>query len=202
MGPQSRLVGVAVFGAGLLAVVAVVFLALSQRGGGPVNGPKALQQKESLNVPMVQAREAQTAPAPKTYTRQKNIDEDDIEGVWQAKLGNNEAVVQIKNGVYQIIVATPSPTAPRLYSNGTYKILRDLILFQPQLNWSKPAVPKGSNIEYQSLTMSPFPMAVSRDGRAMVWQNPRQDEKDIYVPRQNPMLYNIPDQVAIWTPLK
>ncbi len=163
MSRESRFVGYLVLGFGVLAIIAVLIIAL----GG---------KKEETPVVAGAKPEAQSL-----------IAQSDMEGDWQAAIGKFTAVLQIRKNVYQIILAQPDPNAPRYYSSGTFKVVEDVMVLTPRIDWPPPASPAGKKIGYSILTQAPFPMiAVFKDG-GMLWQNPPQSEKRVRAPLTSPI---------------
>lgn len=185
---ESRFIGYLVLGFGTLAVIAMLMIAF---GGGDETAQtqeQASLQKElsSIEAP---ARASEEPEEDKLYLkRQKKIDEGDIQGGWQSMIGEYLAVLQIQKGSFQIIMALPDPQMPRKYFSGTYNILDDLIVLNPQLKWGEPKKPAGAKFSYSRLTSSGFPMVVGFENGNMVWQNTPQTEKRMYVPSRSPLL--------------
>lgn len=135
------------------------------------------------------------------FKRDKNFKAGRMEGDWQASIGRYTAVLQIRNDVFQLILASADPMAPRFYSSGTYKVLEDIVMLNPQQSWPPPAIPKGKVIAYDKLTRAPFPVIARFDGDTMLWQNVPQDEKRVVAPYTSPLFMSENVKVATWKKL-
>ncbi len=193
---ESRFIGYVVLGFGLLAVVALIIILLS----GSNERQDAARQPQRL-VPEMTDTQTMPRPVPKKelyFKRNPDLDAGDITGGWQTNIGKYTAAIQMEKGVYQVILAQPDPYAPRLYSSGTYKILEDIILLTPRLDWPTPAAPKGKKIGYQVLTSAPFPLIAVMEGKKMIWQNPPQSEKRVLVPYKSPLFMDEGVDYVVW----
>lgn len=208
---ESRFIGFLVLGFGVLAVVAVAIIAFS--------GKKEVANKESEGVPQETAQLAEppqelvsdmintqaVAPQPPKpelfFKRDPDLDIGDMKGAWQATIGKYTAVVQLESDVYQVILAQPDPNAARLYSSGTYKVMEDVILFTPRLDWPEPTPAKGKSIPYEVLTRAPFPILAKIDGDKMMWQNPPQSERRVLVPYNSPLFMDENVDYVTWKKL-
>lgn len=196
---ESRFIGYLVLGFGVLAVIAVVIIMLS--------GKSAEVKKEDVQQTLVpEMIDTQTAapakPKPELYfKREPDLDTADLKGAWQTSIGKFTAVVQFEKDVYQIILAQADPNAPRLYSSGTYKVLEDIVLLTPRLDWPQPLSPKGKIIPYEVITRAPFPLVVFIDGDKMLWQNPPPSEKRVLVPFKSPIFMDEKVDYVTWKKL-
>lgn len=186
---ESRFIGYVVLGFGTLAVIAMLMIAFGGNEDAPQTPEQQNLQKElaaAQTAPVDLAEKKETALQ---FKRQKKIDQGDMQGGWQAAIGDYLAVMQIQKGAFQIIMALPDPNMPRKYFSGTFTTLDDLIILKPQPQWGEPKKPANSPIVYDALTSSTFPMIVGFDGGKMVWQNvPPGVEERVYVPARSPLL--------------
>jgi len=199
MSRESRFVGYMVLGFGILAVIAVVIIAMGGRSKAPsqqVAQPEQQKLDKELMAPPVVAK-----PAPKKelyFERESSFDAKKMEGDWQGTLGKYTAVLQIKNGVYQYILAQPDPMAPRRYSIGNYKVREDIIVFTPRLDWPEPKSTSGEAVKYQLITGAAFPIIAVLDGKKMLWQNPPQSETRVLVPNNSPLFLSEDINFIVW----
>ncbi len=229
---ESEFIGYLVLGFGILAVIAVLLIAVNRFGGSEGKPQLQQAQSESVNPQTVQPPvttntkethnriaqdllggiqsppekpKAQTRPAAKKdlyFTRQPNLKPESIAGAWQAMIGSSTAVLQINAGTYQIVLADPKEYSRRLYSSGTYKILDDMVVLSPRMDWSAPTPPVGTDVFYQSITTAPFPVMVGMKGGRMLWQNPPSTETRVYVPRSMPLMQNHTQGFITWQRVK
>lgn len=135
------------------------------------------------------------------FDRQPDIDESVLSGAWKTLIGNYTVVMQIEKGVYQIIMAQDDPGSERLYSLGTYKVLEDMVLLTPQLDWPQPLPPAGQNVRYRSLTRAPFPMVFTLYKDNLIWQNMPQSESRVVAPYRSPLLLDENLNYIVWQKL-
>lgn len=180
---ESHYLGYGVLGFGVFAILAVLVLAFAARDESTVS-----ESAQGLVASLVAPQSVPVPPPKKDYyfRRQPDIDPVAISGVWQSAVGRYTAVLQMDKGVYQIIYASNDPNAPRIYSNGVYRTLEDLIVLTPQLDWPAPTAP-AANITYEPMTRAPFPVVVAFQGGRMMWQNPPYSEKRVLTSRSSPL---------------
>jgi hypothetical protein len=206
--------GFVVLGFGVLAVTATLLLALNMRtpappenGTTPAATPAEENMVDTLNS-MTQETRARAEPEPKVNVsreRQENIKESAITGMWQTAIDGGKAVLQIENNVYRIIISFENPNLSRRYSNGTYRLIKDILVFYPNPAWGAPEVPEGApNIDYDALTQSEFPILVSRQRNNLVFMHPDDEivPSGVYRPSDSPLLSLIETGIAVWEPLR
>ena len=225
---ESRFVGYMVLGLGVVAVIAVLMIAASKFGGKQDAQPlsqtpmSAQNNVVTPNQPVddknLQARVAQdllSGMKPVTATpvkpvakkelyfrREPDLNAPDIEGAWQTMISKSTAVLQMNGGTYQIVIADPKEYSRRLYSAGTYKVLEDIILLTPRLDWPAPQAPKGTDVNYAPITSAEFPVVAAIKSGKMLWQNPPSSETRIYVPRAMPLLLDVTQGYIVWQKVK
>lgn len=218
----SNRVGLIVLGLGVAAVIGTIFLALHVRGqqGGaadkqPTAEAMAEQEKQDMAQSLQSMKSAPAAETPKDFEldpgvstdRQKKIKEKEIVGLWQARVDGGKAVLQIENGIYRVIVSFENKNLERRYSNGVYKMVGDLLILTPRTDWGPPqdkSRPEDTS-NYRTLTVSDFPVLVSRQKNKLVWMNAKNAEgvpADVYIPNINPFLSMTRSGVAVWEPLE
>ncbi len=202
---ESRFIGYLVLGFGVLAVLTVVVLAMSGRSGLKTETPNSAAVKEisgGLSAVLMPDPVKPATPKKELYfKRQPDIAAASMEGDWQSMIGKYTAVLQLKGGVYQIILANADPAAARLYSQGTYKVQEDVLLLTPRLDWPKPATTQKTSVEYQPITRAPFPIIAAIQSGKMLWQNPPQSERRVLVPYKSPLLLNGEADYIVWQKL-
>lgn len=220
MSRESRFVGYLVLGFGLLAVIAVLVLAFSNSGDGnaPVanNAPgpsaaataqtptPALLPRDLVNdLSSLESRRAKTQDGGRDlfFERTPKFDASAMEGDWQAMIGNYTAVLQIRKNVFQIILASSDPNAPRYYSSGTFTVNEDILMLVPQQDWPPPAS-ASANISYAKLTRGSFPIIARFEGGKMLWQNPPESEKRVSGPYTSPIFMAEKTRLATWQKIK
>lgn len=185
---ESKFIGYLVLGFGVIAVIAVLLLAYMGNNSGPdldVAEP-ATEQTQQIATTMGTRFNPPAAPAPKPkpenvlhFKRQPNFKAAQMEGNWKGTIGMYTAVLQINDGVYQVILAaTDRPAMPRFYSSGQYAVLEDMLSFTPRMDWPPP-VTKNQTINYQPITRAPFYMISAFYEGKMVWQNVPSDERRV-----------------------
>ena len=114
-----------------------------------------------------------------------------------------QSVLQIEGQAYRLIIVFSGRTQERIYSNGVYTLKDGVMMLTPRLDWPPPEDGDGSRISYDSLTVSPFPMLVSKEKGKLIWQHPTfREAPDIYIPGTNPFLYRVEGHAAIWERLE
>lgn len=206
---ESRFIGYVVLGFGVLAVITVLILAF---GGRQASKTAEVPEAKTETATNAQALIADLNTAPATikarekkelyFERDADLDAGDMEGDWQAAIGRYTAVLQIRKDVFQLILATPDPASPRLYSSGTYKVLEDIVLLTPRMDWPEPATAGGKAASYSKLTRAPFPVLARFDGDKMLWQNVPTSETRVLAPYTSPLFMSEDVGVAVWTRLK
>lgn len=204
---ESRFIGYLVLGFGVVAVLAVLIMAFGRKDV-PVNkdAPKPASANE-IKADLGNSTGSSTAaPSPIRsdlfFERDPDFDAGDMEGDWQTTIGRYTAVLQVRKGVYQIILAGPNPNTPRFYSTGTMKVTEDIIMLNPRMDWPPPKSPAGKVVVYTKLTRAPFPVIAKFDGGKMLWQNVPQEEKRVSAPFTSPLFKSENVKLAIWQPLK
>jgi len=198
MSRESQFVGYLVLGLGVLSVITVIILAFSNRGVDTDEKAPDARITASLESGLSKGMTSGAAKADNAQlamARQSGIKAGDLQGGWKAAIGPYVGVLQMDKGVFQIIMARPEPEFSRLFSAGTYKLVDDLIVFTPQMDW-KPA--GAGNVRYERLTAGQYPMIVGFKNGAMVWQNVPQSEKRVYVPSRSPLLSDTDKNYIVW----
>lgn len=136
------------------------------------------------------------------FARGGAITESDVAGRWQTIASNSTAVLELASGTYQIVMADPNNYSERKYSRGTYRFLDDMIVFEPHNEWPKPNPPKGTDVEYHTITASQFPAVVGFQRGYMLWQNAPQTERRVYIPRVLPILEDPAQGYLVWERMK
>lgn len=200
MSAQMQWVGYVVLGFGLLACIAVVMLFFSATGQ-----PEAPNQPPDLiaDSPVEPAPPASQSPRPapepvviERPERQEDIKIKEIQGVWQARLKDANAVVQIKDGVYRLIISFDYPGLPRRYSNGTYEMKGDQLILTPKSEWG-PQKSADGFVEYLPLTSVGFSTLVARSKETLVWMTTPDQTVEYHV-----FFRLTPEGMVVWTPLK
>lgn len=213
---ESRFIGYLVLGFGVLAVIAVLVLAFAGNddtapaapgattaANGPAAAPAKPVAAEDLALGITNPPASRSAPVTDLFfTRDPNFRVAGMEGDWQSAIGRYTAVLQIRKNVYQLILASPDPAAPRFYSSGTYISREDVIMLYPRNDWPPPAPPKGRAISYSKLTRAPFPVIARFDGGSMLWQNVPREEKRVMAPYRSPLFMSEDVAVATWKKLR
>lgn len=208
---ESRFVGYLVLGFGLLAVIAVLVLAFSGRGGDPQTAEQtsapaptltpALAPGDLVNndLSALESRRTRSAATSRDllFERTPKFNASAMEGDWQAMIGRYTAVLQIRKDVFQIILASTDPAAPRYYSSGTFKVTEDIIMLEPRQDWPPPASTSG-RVSYAKLTRAPFAVIARYSDDLMLWQNPPSSEKRVNGPHTNPIFMAENVRLASW----
>lgn len=201
---ESRFIGYLVLGFGLLAVIAVLILAMGKKDE---SSQAADAQKQTTTGDLRAALSASTPRAVKPpkqelfFERDADLNADRMHGNWQASIGRYTAVLQLRKDVYQLILASSDPNAPRIYSSGTYKVIEDIAMLTPNVDWPTPAVPQGRVVIYNKMTRAPFPVLVKFEGDQMLWQNVPASEKRVRGPYTSPLFMTEKVKVAFWKKL-
>ena len=196
-------------GFGVLAVIAVLILAFGKDDAAPSPEAAKLAEQKPTNARdlMADLTDAPQSPKPVPkvdlfFERDADFAAGKMEGDWQSAIGRYTAVLQIREGVYQLILASTDPVAPRYYSSGTYKVIEDIVMLTPRMDWPAPASVGGKIIAYEKLTRAPFPVIARFDGGDMLWQNIPQAEKRVTAPYTSPLFMSEDVKLATWKRLK
>lgn len=193
-------VALAVFAIGILAFIYVCILAVKILTGGGAAAPKVIEisQNEINNFKNTEVKtDNQEETKQQKAKRQKNIKERDITGAWDSYLGNTRVLLQLKDGVFRLIMISRDTNNTRYYINGVYRMEEDILYFDPDPT-SPP--PKG-DFEYEILTRADFPVMVSKHKGKMVWLKPSKDV-DIYVPNYHVIIDRSINDIVVWSVLK
>ncbi|PZQ46623.1 MAG: hypothetical protein DI551_04760 [Micavibrio aeruginosavorus] len=210
MSKESRFIGYLVLGFGVIAIVAVLLLVFGGEKVETAQMPQEATSDQSLKVKPEDLKKQMTNPVRVVkpavqdtlyFKRDPDLDVGDMEGDWQGQIGSYTAILQIRKNIYQIILASPDPNAKRLYSSGTFSIAEDMAVLSPRNDWPTPVTKAGSNIQYQKITVSPFPMLIKFENGSMLWQNPPQSEKRVIAPRTSPIFMSEPVRYVAWKKL-
>lgn len=207
MSAESRFIGYVVLGFGILAVVAVLMLAFM----GRTPETKVVQQPDpqkteaiaGKSIPLI--KPPKPIPPPPEYTspfkRQPEFNKDDLDGNWQTMIGKYTSVLQMNKGVYQVILAGDNPKTPRYYSSGTYKVIEDIIVFEPQLDWPPPITKTGRD-NYQTITLAPFNMMTALKDGKLLWANIPPNENRASRIVQPPLFMSEDVDYVVWAPIQ
>ncbi len=151
---NAKLVGYVVLLAGVLAVLGVGVLAY-QKFSDPAAGTAPGQQDLAFAAGQDQK---QIPPAVKG-----------LNGSWLARLPTGNAVIQIGDGAYQIVMDMSGSGYMRRYSRGTVRQDGDFIILEPRSEYGAPdGTAEGHN--YFVMTMRAFPVKTSVKGDIMIWE--------------------------------
>lgn len=205
-GPQSReskFIGYIVLAFGVLAVVAVLMLAFMGRAPNmdvPAPDVKKAEAISAKSTALIQA--PKVIPEKKEYTlpfeRQPGFDKASMDGNWQTMIGMFTSVLQMNQGVYQVILAGDDPYMPRYYSSGTYTVEEDIIKFEPNRKWPKPVTKSGGG-NYQTITRAPFNMMTAMYEGKMLWANIPPSEIRARRMAKPPLFMSEDVEYVVWT---
>ena len=202
-------IGYGVLGAGVLAFAAVSLMALGMLGGGSGDdgrgavesgyaAPDASELARDFGDPAETATAAQAeAPPPEPVRRQENLKPRAVTGDWQAQVPGGVAVLKMDGQVFQLIVAYNAPGRDRRYISGVYEMSGDIVYLAPRNDWRPPRSARGGDVEYDTITTSPFPVMVSVERGRMIWRVPPEDI-EYFVPSRIPLLAELPQETLVW----
>ena len=121
-----------------------------------------------------------------------------MSGAWQARLKNQQALLEMKKGKYELIIVPSGGSKTHYYSKGAYVLEDDIVILTPDLNKSPP---KGEGIRYSILTRSDMPVMAAKYKGKLIWQVPPPDI-NIYVPPYHPVLDRGQDKIVVWSVLE
>ena len=133
------------------------------------------------------------------YDRQQDILEASIQGSWEFNGPKFRYLLQLWKGGYKMIFI-PQKNSDELYkySVGHYSLKKDVLILKPVRSYPQA---KEEFPGYRPLTRSAFPFLVARQGSRLILQKPTRNA-GVYVPPRHPVLVDIPDEVAVFSPLK
>ena len=136
--------------------------------------------------------------------RQQSILLNSLVGQWVASTQKGVCLFKInKQGGYRIILIEKRKEGKtkRIYSQGNFTMEEDIIQFTPDRSIKPPIRPGEGKIYSRNLTVSGFPVMVSRHSEQLIWKRPSKDVK-IYVPNDHPVLRHMDENIAIFKRLK
>lgn len=179
---QSQLIGYAVLGFGILALLVVGVMAWSRFA--PQHGTESVGADEIHKE-----------------GRAPRLTAENIEGDWQASFLDYTALFQAHAGTFQVLALRAFPTAPRYYARGTYTLNGAFMTMTPDNSLGSPADEDPQN-RYLHLGHRPFTVEVRfKDGGQLWFVGPT----DPVYPRKNPAhpLIQFSDKdYILWTPKK
>jgi hypothetical protein len=200
---ESKFIGYLVLGFGILAVVAVLMIAFMGRGPEMDAPQPEMKKAEAISAKSNTLIQAPKVIPPKPeytlpFKRQPSFDRTLLNGNWQAMIGMYTAVLQMNEGVYQIILAGDDPYMPRHYSSGAYRTIEDIIIFEPQLDWPKPITKSGTG-NYQTITVSPFNIMTAEQQGKLLWANIPPEEERVTRIYEPPLFLGEDIEYVVWT---
>lgn len=200
---NNNILGYAILGIGLFAVIFVAYFAYKSMN--PTTEQEIAEKNEietfkQSGAPNRAAGQIANQEDSKTYKRQKSISEKELKGLWEAPLKSGKALLEIKDGVFRIVIIRSDSSTLRYYLNGTYTIKDDLIILMPNAQWGPPNS-QGQKYNYRILTNSSLPIVASKHDGQLIWQVPPK-EVDIYVPPYHAFLNLTKNKIAVWNALK
>jgi hypothetical protein len=205
--PESRWIGFLVLGFGLMAVIAVGLLFMAQKAPPAQESPAPAVDSVSPAPQATAGKQNLTDSLQAIGTARKEEDETpalgkadarSIEGVWEARLNDGKAVIELKGGSYRLITdSNDEVSRQRYFSSGGYKVIEGGVLV---LTPSADAAAPEDDYTYNPIYLGEIPVVIGlREGR-MVWLAPGPEVR-IFVPTIHPFLRLAPDGVAVWSPL-
>ena len=179
---QSELIGYAVLGLGVLALLVVGLM---------------------LYARYVPQGETKTAISDDIHKegRAPRLTAENIEGDWQASFLDYTALFQAHNGTFQVVAVRGFPTAPRYYARGTYTLNGAFMTMTPDNQHGSPADEDPQN-RYLHLGHRPFTVEIRFKDDGQLWFI---GPADPVYPRKNPAhpLIQFSDKdYILWTPKK
>lgn len=191
---ENRL-GVVVLCVGALALIWVLFTAYNKYTGTVDTTEYYAQQEAEAPIPeYVQERK----PEKPKYSVKADIEESQIIGAWDGQATDGRMLLQLTKGIYKFAFVNKTGTRQNVYSMGRYDLNGALLTLRPS-NDHRAAAKEFPG--YKNLTQSPFPVSVSRKGSRLILQRP-DDSFNVYVPPRHPLLKLMPEEVAVFEPLK
>lgn len=199
---ESRFIGYVILGFGAVALLSMLIIALNSPS---IDTDEALPDEQTTarlqetiqqtQTPAPRAQPASSPAAQLVLPRVKSVNESQVAGGWQAQIGDYVAVLQMKGGAFQVILAHPDPARARLYSSGVYRLIDDIVALEPRLDWKAPV---SQGVFYERLTTGSYPMIAGFKDGAMVWQNVPRDDRRIYAPPRSPLLLDPARNYIVW----
>lgn len=199
---KSDLIGIAILGVGVIALLVVGYMVYLKFSPPSSEGNNIAQDdiedfKRSGRAPNRAAGEKPVSEKGK-YKRQKSISEKELSGAWRTNLEKEQALLEIGDGKYRLVLIYNRKPKIRYYSNGDYKIQDDIIILTPDLNSSSP---ESDVARYSVLTRTDMPVMASKYKGKLIWQEPPSDI-DMYVPPRHPILDRDEDKIVVWDVLE
>ncbi len=179
---QSQLIGYAVLGFGVLALLVVGMMVYARYAPQRVAGTEIADEIHKEG-------------------RAPRLTADNIEGDWQASFLDYTARFQARGGTFQVLAVRSFPTAPRYYARGTYTLDGAFMTMTPDNKLGSPADEDPQN-RYLHLGHRPFTVEIRFKDDGQLWFI---GPVDPVYPRKNPAhpLIQFSDKdYILWTPKK
>ena len=197
---KANLIGLGVLTLGVLVLLFVGYVAYQKLS--PSNNSEKTEKRAEVPLYEQQGRKPNRAagekPVQQAYARQDSISEEELRGSWESLLPKGRALLEMKRGKYRLIMLSNRRQNYAQYSNGTYEIVKDIVVLQPNLK-SKP--PKTKGLKYEVLTRGKIPVAAALYKGKLIWQKPPSGT-GLYIPRYNPVLSKANNDIVVWKVLK
>ena len=193
-GKQKSFISYLIFGLSIVALIIVGYLLYQKFFTDKDQSSRYAHIKSKQERPTFQRPEEQK----QKFARQKVITEKEVRGTWQAPMEGGKGFLELQNGTYRIFVVMAGAANTRYYSYGTYNIVEDVLVLQPNAT-KKP--PNDKRYDYRILAQTKMPVMAVRVQDKMIWQIPS-DEVRVYIPPRHAFFRRAKDDIAIWSPLK
>lgn len=182
---HDRLIGYAVLGCGIAAMLGVGALALQRYKPAAPAQPVAIADADASPV-VIPAPLSHQKPVERQGVvkegRAKRVAADKIEGVWESKFLDYYSLFHIQNGTYQIIVMRSVEGKPRYYARGRYAVDGAYLTLTPDKSLGNPQDEDPAH-RYLQLTSRAFTIELRVDDNEQSWFAGPVDPK---FPRRNP----------------
>ncbi len=205
---RNNLIGLGILALGLVALIWVGFVAYNKFTGASSEASESSEEVASQSD-LDAFREAATAPnratgegqevSKESYKRQNSISLSEMSGTWQAALRRGTALMEIRKNTYRLILIPSKTSTRRYYSNGEIEIRDDIVIMKPNIKSPPPA---SETYRYDNLSRSNIVVMAGKYKGKLVWQNPPNNIRGLYVPTKNIVLMRTKNNVAVWELMK
>lgn len=182
---QNQIIGYAVLGGGVLALLLVAVLAFHRfapQGGSPSDGGNSVTEERIEK----EGRPPHLTPAM-------------VEGDWETVFLDYTSVFQAREGTFQILARRSFATAPVYYARGTYTLDGAFMTMTPDNALGSPAKDDPKN-RYLHLGHRPFTVEIRFKDNHQIWFSGPADPDFPTRNPQHPLIQFSGKDYIVWTP--
>jgi hypothetical protein len=126
------------------------------------------------------------------------IDEQSLAGFWAYQDKNIDMTLQMRDGGFEWLMASPLNPYTRYYTRGSYRVEGDVLILQQREDFGVPIDLQRLDVEYLPSTLQSINMRLSREENKMVWDIEETEAR--LLPMQLKVLPQFRERI-VWTKL-